>query len=73
MVAALRLLPHLHLLRGLIRLKTNTALMPVSYTHLAVYKRQTQRYVVYPGTESFALRQGAQTIGLEALMALLGH
>lgn len=33
----------------------------------------TQRYVVYPGTESFALRQGAQAMGLEALMALLGH
>ncbi|MBB1075051.1 ATP-binding protein [Rhodoferax sp. 4810] len=31
----------------------------------------TQRYVVYPGTESFALRQGAQAMGLEALVALL--
>ena len=33
----------------------------------------TQRYVVYPGTESFALRQGAQAMGLGDLVALLGH
>ena len=33
----------------------------------------TQRYVVYPGTESFALHQGAQAMGLGDLVALLGH
>jgi predicted AAA+ superfamily ATPase len=33
----------------------------------------TQRYVVYPGTESFALRQGAQAMGLGELVALLGQ
>jgi predicted AAA+ superfamily ATPase len=33
----------------------------------------TQRYVVYPGTESFALRQGAQAMGLGDLVARLGH
>ena len=33
----------------------------------------TQRYVVYPGTEAFALRHGAQAMGLGDLVALLGH
>ncbi len=33
----------------------------------------TQRYVVYPGTESFPLRHGAQAIGLGELMALLSQ
>ena len=31
----------------------------------------TQRYVVYPGVESFALRHGAQAIGLQALSEML--
>ena len=31
----------------------------------------TQRWVVYPGTERFPLRQGAQAVGLRELMALL--
>ncbi len=31
----------------------------------------TQRYVVYPGSEKFALRHGAQAIGLAELTALL--
>ena len=30
-----------------------------------------QRYVVYPGTERFAMRHGAQAIGLVALMQIL--
>jgi predicted AAA+ superfamily ATPase len=33
----------------------------------------TQRYVVYPGSESFALRHGAQAIGLHELMSLLSQ
>ncbi|NDC62155.1 MAG: DUF4143 domain-containing protein, partial [Betaproteobacteria bacterium] len=31
----------------------------------------TQRYVVYPGTDRFPMRHGAQAIGLVALMQLL--
>jgi hypothetical protein len=31
----------------------------------------TQRYAVYPGTERFPLRYGAEAIGLTALMQLL--
>jgi hypothetical protein len=33
--------------------------------------RITQRYVVYPGNEQFALRHGAQAIGLAKLAGLL--
>jgi len=32
----------------------------------------SQRYVVYPGTERFALRHGAQAIGLRELAGLVG-
>ena len=31
-----------------------------------------QRYLVYPGRERFALRYGAQAIGLVELMGVLG-
>ncbi len=31
----------------------------------------TERYVVYPGTERFSLRQGAQAIGLQGMLELL--
>jgi hypothetical protein len=30
-----------------------------------------QRYVVYPGTDRFAMRHGAQAIGLRELMQVL--
>ncbi len=33
----------------------------------------TQRYVVYPGTERFPLRQGAQAIGLQEMGELLAR
>jgi predicted AAA+ superfamily ATPase len=33
--------------------------------------RVTRRYVVYPGSEKFALRHGAQAIGLPELAGLL--
>jgi hypothetical protein len=33
--------------------------------------RVTQRYVVYPGSEKFPLRHGAQAIGLAELVGLL--
>jgi hypothetical protein len=31
----------------------------------------TQRYVVYPGSERFGMRQGATAIGLTELMSVL--
>lgn len=45
----------------------------VACEDLALNLTVMQRYIVYPGTETFALRAGVQAIGLKDLVAKLGE